>query len=76
MDGRVEDIIAENDKLAVRWPFTGTYNGERNSGPGKPGRHPSEREHVRFVAEAIVPEGLEAEIDIKANIKLRVRRFD
>jgi hypothetical protein len=45
-------------------------------GPGKPVHHRHELDHVRFIAEAVVPEGLEAEIDIKANIKLRVRRLD
>lgn len=32
VEAKIEDIIAENDKLAVRWTFTGTYSGERKSG--------------------------------------------
>lgn len=32
VEAKIEDIIAENDKLAVRWTFTGTYSGERKPG--------------------------------------------
>jgi len=32
--GTLDDIIAEGDRVAVRWTFTGTSIGER--GPGMP----------------------------------------
>jgi hypothetical protein len=30
--GRIEDIIAEDDKVAVRWTYTGVYRGESRPG--------------------------------------------
>lgn len=33
----VEDIFAEGDKVAVRWTFRGTYQGEAKPGFPKPG---------------------------------------
>jgi predicted ester cyclase len=33
----VEDIFAEGDKVAVRWTFRGTYQGEARPGFPKPG---------------------------------------
>jgi hypothetical protein len=35
---RIEDIVAEGDKVAVRWTYTGIYNGERRSGYPEPGQ--------------------------------------
>jgi ketosteroid isomerase-like protein len=34
---KVEDIFAEDDKVAVRWTFRGTYQGEAKPGFPKPG---------------------------------------
>lgn len=33
----IEDIIAEGDRVAVRWSFRGTYQGEMKPGYPKPG---------------------------------------
>ena len=38
VEARIEDIIAEGDKLAVRWTFTGTYRGDPQPGYPKPGQ--------------------------------------
>lgn len=35
----VEDIFAEGDKVAVRWTFRGTYQGEAKPGAPNPGEH-------------------------------------
>jgi len=35
--GRIEDIVAEDDKVAVRWTFTGVYRGEPRPGYPQPG---------------------------------------
>ena len=37
LQGTVEDIFAEGDKVAVRWTFRGTYQGEAKPGFPKPG---------------------------------------
>ena len=37
IEARIEDIIAEDDKVAVRWTFTGIYRGEPQPGYPKPG---------------------------------------
>ena len=34
---RIEDIVAEDDTVAVRWTFTGVYRGEPKPGLPKPG---------------------------------------
>ena len=36
--GRIEDIIAEGDKVAVRWTITGTYRGEPRADYPAPGQ--------------------------------------
>ena len=35
--GKIEDIIAEGDKIAVRWTFSGIYRGEPQPGYPTPG---------------------------------------
>ena len=45
LQSTIEDIFAEGDKLAVRWTFRGTYQGEALPGYPKPGE--------RFVQGAI-----------------------
>lgn len=35
----VEDIFVEGDKVAVRWTFRGTYQGEARPGSPTPGEH-------------------------------------
>ena len=37
MQSTVDDIFAEGDKLAVRWTFRGTYQGEERPGYPAPG---------------------------------------
>lgn len=34
---KVEHIIAEDDRVAVRWTFTGVYRGEETPGCPRPG---------------------------------------
>jgi hypothetical protein len=36
-EARIEDIIAEDDKVAVRWTFRGIYRGDPQPGYPKPG---------------------------------------
>jgi SnoaL-like polyketide cyclase len=38
VEARIEDIIAEGDKVAVRWTFTGIYRGEPLPGYPTPGQ--------------------------------------
>lgn len=37
MQATIEDIIGEGDKVAVRWTFRGTYQGEAKPGYPRPG---------------------------------------
>ena len=34
---KIEDIVAEGDKVAVRWTYTGVYRGEPRAGYPPPG---------------------------------------
>lgn len=37
-EATIEDIIADDDRVAVRWTFTGIYRGEPRPGYPKPGQ--------------------------------------
>lgn len=37
LQATIEDLFAQGDKVAVRWTFRGTYQGERNPGFPAPG---------------------------------------
>ncbi|MBV9182564.1 MAG: ester cyclase [Acidobacteria bacterium] len=38
VEAKIEDIICEDDRVAVRWTFTGIYRGEPQPGYPKPGQ--------------------------------------
>jgi SnoaL-like polyketide cyclase len=38
VEAKIEDIICEDDRVAVRWTFTGIYRGEPHPGYPKPGQ--------------------------------------